>query len=100
MIRGDTSIPARSRLIAWAQVIEMASIGGDRIAELIELGWIEPVQSGQDYLFRLTDVYRMKKLNRLCNDIGMSTIAGTIVVDLLDRIERLQNEIAELRRLV
>lgn len=42
----------------------------------------------------------MKKLNRLCNDIGMSTIAGTIVVDLLDRIERLQNEIAELRRLV
>lgn len=46
MIRDDTSIPARSRLIAWAQVIEMASIGGDRIAELIELGWIEPVQSG------------------------------------------------------
>ncbi|EPR42779.1 hypothetical protein dsx2_2696 [Desulfovibrio sp. X2] len=94
------NLPAPSALIAWAEVLEIAHIGTDRIAEIIELGWIEPVRSGEDFLFHPEDVYRMKKLNRLCNDIGMSTMAGTIVVDLIERVEELEARISELRRLL
>lgn len=96
----DKSLPAPSGLLAVAQVIEIARIGPDRVAEIIELGWIEPMQSGADYLFSMDDALRMRRLSRLCADIGLSTIAGTIVVDLIERVERLQNEITALKRML
>lgn len=96
-----TSLPARSRLIAWGQFVEMTSIPMYRVAELIDLGWISPVTVGpNEYLFRLDDVYRMKKLERLCRDLEVSTLGGTIIVDLLARIEELETRVANLRRLL
>ncbi len=100
MLVREPTLPAPSALVAWAQVVEIARIGPDRVAEVIELGWVEPVRSGADFLFRMDDVLRMRRLSRLCADIGLSTIAGTIVVDLIERVERLENEITELKRLL
>jgi len=100
MIERESTLPAPSALVAWGQVVEIARIGPDRVAEIIELGWVEPVKSGADFLFRMDDVLRMRRLSRLCADIGISTIAGTIVVDLIDRVELLEKELNELKRLL
>ena len=95
------NLPEPSDYVAWAQLVELTSIQPGEVAELIELGWISPKKTSADeYLFRLRDVYRIHKLMRLVNDLDMSFNSGSIVVDLLDRVEELEQEVEELKRLV
>lgn len=95
------NLPERSEFVAWAQLVELTSIKPGEVAELIELGWISPQKTNaEEYLFRLRDVYRIHKLMRLVNDLEMSFNSGSIVVDLLDRVEELEKEVEELKRLV
>ena len=95
------NLPERSEYVAWAQLVELTEIQPGEVAELIELGWINPQKtSAEEYLFRLRDVYRIHKLMRLVNDLDMSFNSGSIVVDLLERVEELEKEVEELKRLV
>ena len=98
---GQQTLPIRSELIAWAQLVELTCVEPATVAELLEMGWIDPVRtSAENYLFRSHDVYRIQKLMRLCRDLEISFGAGSIIVDLLERVERLEQEITELRRLL
>lgn len=95
------NLPERSEFVAWTQLVELTSITPSEVSELIDLGWIEPQKtSAEEYLFRLRDVYRIHKLMRLVNDLDMSFNSGSIIVDLLDRVEELEKEVEELKRLV
>lgn len=49
-------------------------------------------------MFRQVDVYRTRKLDRLCNDFELPSLAGAMIVDLLERIEDLENRLRELER--
>lgn len=94
-------LPIPSELIAWTRLVELTCVEPATVAELLEIGWIEPVRTQADeYLFHARDVQRIQKLQRLCRDLEISTPAGSIIVDLLERVERLEREIAELRRLL
>ncbi|QJB57315.1 chaperone modulator CbpM [Pseudodesulfovibrio sp. zrk46] len=95
------NLPEPSEYVAWTQLVELTAIQPGEVAELIELGWISPQKtSAEEYLFRLRDVYRIHKLMRLVNDLDMSFNSGSIVVDLLERVEELEKEVEELKRLV
>lgn len=95
------NLPERSEYVAWAQLMQLTSIEPAEISELMDLGWISPKKtSAEEYLFRLRDVYRIHKLMRLVNDLGVTFDSGSIIVDLLDRVEELEKEVEELRRLV
>jgi chaperone modulatory protein CbpM len=97
----QTTLPIRSELIAWAQLVQQTCVEPATVAELLEMGWIDPVRTGADsYLFRSRDVYRIQKLLRLCRDLEIPFGAGSIIVDLLERVERLEQELAELKRLL
>jgi chaperone modulatory protein CbpM len=94
-------LPVKSELIAWAQFIELTGLHPSFVGELIEIGWLEPRQTrGSDLLFRHRDVYRVKKLNRLCRDLEISAVGGSIIVDLVERIETLEQRVRELEQLV
>lgn len=93
-------LPEPSILVSWAEFIEQTQIHPSRLGELIDLGWLEPQLTNEDmYLFRVRDVYRTRKLDRLCVDFGVSAVAGTIIIDLLDRIEMLEKKVRELEGL-
>jgi len=95
------NLPERSEYVAFAQLLELTGIPRVEVVELVDLGWITPATTGADeYLFRLRDVYRIHKLMRLVNDLEIPFNCGSIVVDLLERVEELEKEIEELRRLV
>lgn len=95
------NLPEKSEYIAWKQLVEMTSIEPAQVAELVDLGWINPARTNaEEYLFCLRDVYRIHKLMRLVNDLDISFDGGTIIVDLLERVEDLEKEIDELKRLV
>ncbi len=94
-------LPERSEYVAWSELVQLTNIEPATVAELVDLGWISPKKtSAEEYLFRLRDVYRIHKLMRLVNDLGVSFNSGSIIVDLLDRVEELEKEVIELKRLV
>jgi chaperone modulatory protein CbpM len=95
------NLPERSEYVAWAQLVQLTSIQPAEVSELVDLGWISPKRTGAaEYLFRLKDVYRIHKLMRLVRDLEVSVYGGSIIVDLMERIEELETEVEELRRLV
>lgn len=95
------NLPERSEYVAWAELVQLTSIEPAQVAELIELGWISPKKtSAEEYLFRLRDVYRIHKLMRLVNDLDVSFNSGSIIVDLLERVEELENEVEKLKQLI
>lgn len=97
----DLNLPTKSGMVAWAQVMEVTSIDLGGMRELIELGWVQPVRTAaEQYLFKPRDVYRIQKLMRLCHDLDVSYMGGSIIVDLLDRIELMEKRIAELEGLI
>jgi hypothetical protein len=97
----QAGVPARSGMISWAQFVEMTEMHPSLVGELIELGWFEPsVTSEEVYLFRLRDVYRARKFERISKEFELTHTGGMLVVDLMDRIERLERKIVELERLL
>jgi len=95
------SLPIPSELIAWTRLVELTCVEPATVAELLDMGWIDPVRTRADeYLFHSRDGYRIQKLQRLCRDLEISHAAGCIIVDLIDRVERLEQELSELRRLL
>lgn len=95
------NLPEPSELVAWAQLVERTGIVPACMAELVEMGWVEPVRTqAEEYLFRTRDVYRIQKLLRLVKDLDISLAGASIIVDLVTRIEELENEVAALRRLL
>lgn len=66
----------------------------DLLAIYEELGIIEIKENRIGY----EDMLRLHKILRLKEKCGVNTVGATIIVDLLKRIEDLQDEIERLRR--
>lgn len=93
------NLPERSTYVAWTQLVELTGVTPGAMAELTELGWIEPARTAsEEYIFSHRDVYRIQKLMRICHDLEITFTGGSIIVDLLERIEELESEITELRQ--
>lgn len=87
------------RDVAWEEFIEVTGITPDHLNEIIALGWIETVAPAPAVTFHDSDIYRVRKLERICGDFELPVIGGAIIVDLLDRIARLQRMVDELHNL-
>jgi len=94
------TLPYPSDVLAVDEFIEITGVSPEHLQELVSLGWIEA--RGSDarlQMFRDTDIYRVRKLERICCDFDLPVIGGTIIVDLLDRIDRLERLVRELNNL-
>ena len=76
-----------------------ASLQPERLRELLALGWLESRTEGSDQFFRDADIYRVRKLERICCDFELPVVGGTIIVDLLERIDALEHKVRELQGL-
>lgn len=91
----------RSNLIHWSQFVQRTGVCPYRLSELVEMGWVDAVRlSSDNYHFPEREVFRVQKLMRICRDFELPTIGGAIIVDLLERIEAMEKEIAQLRSLI
>ena len=59
-----------------------------------EMGIIE----FEDNCIRYEELHRLQKILRLKENCGVNTIGATIIVDLLEKIENLQDELENLRK--
>lgn len=94
---GSGNFPAQE--IAWEEFVEITGVRPEHLQEILALGWIEASGSHSPAMFRDSDIYRVRKLERICCDFELPVIGGTIIVDLLERIDRLERMVAELNKL-
>lgn len=94
------TLPYPSNVMALEEFLEITGVSPEHLQEIVSLGWIETRTSAANHqMFRDTDIYRVRKLERICCDFELPVIGGTIIVDLLERIDRLERLVRELNNL-
>ncbi|MDR1776236.1 MAG: chaperone modulator CbpM [Desulfovibrio sp.] len=88
-----------STFITYREFVETTGVTPDRLQELLALGWVETSGDGQERAFCDADIYRVRKLERLCVDLDLPVVGGTIIVDLLERVDMLERTVRRLQGL-
>ena len=92
------SRPASKSLITVDELARLARLHPEIVDRLVEWGLVDPEQSEPELLFPETVVPRIWRIMRLRRDLGINWAGIGVVLDLLDRIEELEREIAWLRK--
>ncbi|AGC49525.1 chaperone modulator CbpM [Lawsonia intracellularis] len=100
LLQDKKDLPSCSRFIVWSEFIELTGTTPERVFELIEIGWLEPVRTAENILlFQQRDVYKLRKLERICMDFEIDTLSGSIIIDLLERVDSLEKRVRMLSSL-
>ena len=86
-------------VMACEEFMASTGIASERLRELLALGWLDSRTEGSDQFFRDADIDRVRKLERICCDFELPVVGGTIIVDLLERIDALEHKVRELQGL-
>lgn len=86
-------LPAESTLLCEEEFLTQTGLAPERLEELLQLDWLEHRDTQTAILFSDGDVYRVRKLERICCDFELPVVGGTIIVDLLERIEQLERRV-------
>lgn len=99
LLRKNITLPTPSGYMVWEEFVASTGIDPDRLRELLALGWLDIGQTSEQSLFRDVDIYRVRKLERICCDFELPVLGGTIIVDLLERVDQLERRVRDLRGL-
>jgi chaperone modulatory protein CbpM len=80
-------------LLTIAELARAGRITRARVARLVQLGLVEPARAGED-AFTVAAAVRLRRVLRLRADLGVDLTGAAIIVDLLERLERLEAELA------
>ncbi len=83
----------------WLSREELATAAGitrERLERLIRLGLVDPVTGGPEE-FTAETLLRLRRMLRLNADLGVNLIGAAIIADLLERLDRLEAELARRR---
>jgi chaperone modulatory protein CbpM len=88
-----------SAFITYGEFVEITGVAPERLQEMLALGWIETAEEGREDTFCDADVYKVRKLERLCCDLDLPVVGGAIIVDLLERVDTLEKTVRRLQGL-
>jgi hypothetical protein len=80
-------------LLTIAELARAGSISQARVARLVRLGVLEPAPGAAD-MFTVAAAVRLRRVLRLHADLGVDVTGAAIIVDLLERLEHLECELA------
>jgi DNA-binding transcriptional MerR regulator len=87
--RADVRLSSRELALA-------AGISPATLARLVQLGLVEPI-TVMPSEFTAATVARLRRMLRLHADLGVNLVGAAIIVDLVERLERLEAELTSLR---
>ncbi|MEW6299871.1 MAG: chaperone modulator CbpM [Thermodesulfobacteriota bacterium] len=99
MVRHAAAGPLRGSLLALSEVARLAGVHPDLIDRLTVLGLIDPAETIPEPCFDVSAVLRIRSILRLRHDLGVNWAGVGVIMDLLERIEQLEQEIARLKGL-
>ncbi len=89
--------PLRAEIsLSATEVAAAAGITEERLAQLVRLGLVEPVAPDAD-VFAAAELARLRRMLRLRRDLRMSLFGAAVLVDVLERLEDLEAELAHLQ---
>ena len=94
------SRPASRNLLTVEELARLARLHPDMVDSLIGWGLVDAVESEPDMRFEETMVPRIWRIMRLRRDLGINWAGIGVVLDLLDRIDELEREVAWLHKQV
>lgn len=62
------------------------------------LGLLKPARQGLNRLYSDYDIARLRQIQRLTQDMGVNLAGVEIILNLLERIEELQDEVEQVRQ--
>lgn len=91
----------RRHLISLNELAGLTGVNRDLIRHLVKLGLLTPVAetSDMEMLFRYNTILLLKKIIRLKTQLGLNYNGVGLAIELLDRINRLETELKQLRSL-
>ena len=91
----DTS----AELLGLADLARLAAVPQRVVLRMVSVGLIEPAAADPDApRFHIDTLVLVERVVRLRADLGVNLNACGVVLDLLDRVNALENELAHLRR--
>ena len=84
------------RRLTRDELAAAAGVSSAQLDHLVRTGLVEPVTRRPDE-FSVEAALRLRRILRLNADLGMDLFDAAIIVDLLERVDRLQAELARLR---
>lgn len=75
------------------ELAQATGISPAGLTRLVRLGLVEPIAPGESR-FAATTVARLRRLVRLHDDLGVNFADAAIIVNLLERLDRLETELA------
>ena len=83
-------------VLSLAELCQATQLSAERVIELAREGIVEPIGSSPEtWRFRGVSLYRVRRAQRLRQDLGVNMPGIALALDLLDEVERLR---ARLRR--
>jgi hypothetical protein len=92
-------VRARLQGERWLSREELAAAAGitrARLDRLIRLGFVDPATGGPGE-FTVETAVRLRRMLHVNADLGVDLIGAAIIADLLERLDRLEAELARLR---
>jgi DNA-binding transcriptional MerR regulator len=91
--------PAAGQRLTLEALADAADLHPGLVERFVAYGLLEPVSPRDKVLrFEVTAVRRLRTIRRLRDDLGINLPGIAVVLDLLERLEGLQRELAPLRR--
>ncbi len=85
---------APSGLLTYQEVAERCSVQVGFIRRLVQIGVLEGTNEGWPGCLQAETTLRVRQIVRLQEQLGVNLEGAAIIVDLLERIEALENELA------
>jgi hypothetical protein len=82
--------------LSLAELAAAAHISLDHLTRLVRVGLVEPRAPGADE-FSAAAAMRLRRMLRLRHDLHVNLVGATIIVDLLERLDRLESDLARAR---
>jgi hypothetical protein len=96
--RPGVEVPVQSSKVCWEEFVEATSILPEVLQEFVASDWVCTERTAQnEYLFQTRDIPRISKAARLYRDFNLTAVGVTIIVDLLQRIEFLEEELQRIK---
>ena len=89
--------PLSESLLSLKELSGVAGVHPEMIRSFMKWGLLEPECTEPEVMFSYEAVCRLRRILRLRNDLGINFSGVGVVLDLLDRIDSLEQEVIRLR---
>lgn len=90
--------PVAGELVSVKELARLSRVHPEMVAQLVDWGLVEPEIREPELLFSEAVVPRIWRILRLRRDLGINLAGIGVVLELLDKIESMEREIARLRK--